>query len=85
MFYCQFNDPIYIKLEKLEVLVRLADLKNIDLILRELRDYTNEVDVEFVRKSIRTIGRCAIKLEKAADRCVNAIWELLKSGISYIV
>jgi len=85
MFFCQFNDPIYIKIEKLDVLVRLADLKNIDLILRELREYANEVDIEFVRKSIRTIGRCAIKLEKAADRCVNNIWELLKSGISYVV
>ena len=29
IFYCNFNDPIYVKREKLEVLVRLANNENI--------------------------------------------------------
>jgi vesicle coat complex subunit len=85
MFFCNFNDPIYIKVEKLDILVRLADLKNIDLILHELKEYANEIDVEFVRRSVRTIGRCAIKLDKAAERCVQALYELLKTKVSYVV
>jgi len=85
MFFCNFNDPIYIKVEKLDILVRLADIKNIDLILHELKEYANEIDVEFVRRSIRTIGRCAIKLEKASERCVQALWELLRTRVSYVV
>lgn len=85
MFYCNFNDPIYIKLEKLEILVRMADMKNIDLILHELKEYSNEIDVEFVRKSVRTIGRCAIKLDKASERCVQCLWELLNSKVNYVV
>eukprot|EP01017_Pseudomicrothorax_dubius_P036123 TRINITY_DN5143_c0_g1_i8.p1 TRINITY_DN5143_c0_g1~~TRINITY_DN5143_c0_g1_i8.p1 ORF type:complete len:930 (-),score=303.67 TRINITY_DN5143_c0_g1_i8:123-2912(-) len=85
VFFCSFNDPIYIKAEKLEVLVRLADAKNIDQILHELREYVNEVDVEFVRKSVRAIGRCAIKLEKAAEKCVQALWECLKTKVAYVV
>ena len=51
-----FNDPIYIKMEKLEIIYRLADEKNMDYVLLELKKYTNEVDVDFVRKSLRTIG-----------------------------
>jgi vesicle coat complex subunit len=51
IFYCNFNDPIYVKREKLDVLVRLANQENIQSILHELKDYTNEVDVEFVKKS----------------------------------
>jgi len=85
MFFCQYSDPIYIKLEKLDILVKLGDMKNIDLILHELKEYGNEVDVEFVRKSIRTIGRLAIKLDGAAERCAQALWELLKSRVSYVV
>ena len=51
IFYCNFNDPIYVKREKLDILVRLASADNIQAILHELKDYTNEVDVEFVKKS----------------------------------
>ena len=36
----------------------------------ELKEYATEADVEFVRKSVRAIGRCAIKLEVAAERYV---------------
>lgn len=70
MFFCNFNDPIYIKLQKLEVLSSLASNDNIQQILHELKEYTQEVDVEFVRKAVRAIGRCAIKLEKSAEKCV---------------
>jgi len=49
MFFCTFNDPIYIKLQKIEVLIKLANMDNYFQILHELKDYTNEVDVEFVK------------------------------------
>lgn len=38
VFFCKYNDPIYIKLSKLEVLYRLADSTNITLVLPELRE-----------------------------------------------
>lgn len=85
VFFCKYNDPIFVKLEKLEVMVRLADLKNIDQVLHELKEYATEVDIEFVRKSVRTIGRCAIKLEKAADRCISCLLELIALKVNYVV
>ncbi|PHJ24562.1 beta adaptin protein, partial [Cystoisospora suis] len=30
MFFCKYNDPVYVKIEKLEILVRLASERNID-------------------------------------------------------
>jgi hypothetical protein len=39
----------------------------------EFKEYASEVDVEFVRKSVRAIGRCAIKIDKAAERSVVCI------------
>ena len=57
-------------MEKLEIIIRLAREKNIDQVLLEFKEYATEVDVEFVRRSLRAIGRCAIKLERAAERCI---------------
>jgi len=31
-------------------------------VLSELKEYATEVDVDFVRKAVRAIGRCAIKV-----------------------
>lgn len=44
------------------------------MILHELKEYIHEVDVEFVRKTVNTMGKCAIKLEKMADKCVQCLW-----------
>lgn len=73
VFFCKYNDPIYVKKEKLEILVKLASDRNIDQVLLELKEYASEVDVDFVRKAVRTIGRCAIKLERAAERCIKVM------------
>ena len=28
MFYCKFNDPVYVKLEKIDILVKVANAGN---------------------------------------------------------
>lgn len=50
------------KLEKLDIMIRLAAQANIAQVLGELKEYATEVDVDFVRKAVRAIGRCAIKV-----------------------
>ena len=45
----------------------------------------SEVDVEFVRKAVRAIGRCAIKIEKAAERCIQVLLELIQTKVNYVV
>lgn len=85
VFFTKYNDPPYVKIEKLDVIVKLASESNIDNVLAELKEYANEVDVDFVRKSVRAIGRCAIKIVLAADRCVATLIDLLALGVDYIV
>lgn len=62
VFFVKYNDPIYVKLEKLDIMIRLASQANIAQVLGELKEYATEVDVDFVRKAVRAIGRCAIKV-----------------------
>jgi AP-2 complex subunit beta-1 len=47
--------------------------------------YALEVDVDFVRKAVRTIGRMAIKVAAAADICIQALLSLLETKIEYVV
>ncbi|CAM9621377.1 unnamed protein product [Chrysoparadoxa australica] len=85
VFFCKYNDPIYVKMEKLETIIRLVSDRNIEQVLLELKEYAQEVDVEFVRKSVRAIGRCAIKLERAAERCINVLLELIETKVNYVL
>lgn len=47
--------------------------------------YASEVDVDFVRKSVKAIGQCAVKLDVSAERCVNVLLELISTRVSYVV
>lgn len=85
VFYCKYDDPIYVKKEKLEIIIQLASERNIEPVLLEFKEYAREVDVEFVRKAVRAIGRCAIKLPRAAERCVNVLLELIQTKINYVL
>ncbi|XP_024391811.1 beta-adaptin-like protein C [Physcomitrium patens] len=85
VFFCKYNDPIYVKMEKLEIMIKLASDRNIDQVLLEFKEYATEVDVDFVRKAVRAIGRCAIKLERAAERCINVLLDLIKIKVNYVV
>ena len=38
-----------------------------------------------MRKSVRAIGRCAIKVESAAQRCVSTLVELIQTKVTYVV
>jgi len=85
VFFCKYNDPIYVKQEKLETMVKLSCPENIDMVLLEFKEYATEVDVDFVRKSVRAIGRCAISIEAAAERCVSILLELIGTKVNYVV
>ncbi len=38
VFFCKYNDPIYVKMAKLEIIVKLTDEKNVETVLAELRE-----------------------------------------------
>ena len=38
VFFCKYNDPPYVKMEKLDIMVRLAGENNVDALLSELKE-----------------------------------------------
>ncbi|SOV74518.1 AP-1 complex subunit beta, putative [Plasmodium sp. gorilla clade G3] len=85
MFFCKYNEPAYVKMEKLDIIIRLVSDKNVDLVLYELKEYSTEVDVEFVKKSVRAIGSCAIKLPQSSEKCINILLDLIDTKINYVI
>lgn len=85
LFFCKFDDPLYMKLAKLDVIMALCNPENVSRVLVELYDYAQQTDVEFVRKSISAIGRIAVNFESAAGACVDRIVALVKTKVQYII
>ncbi|KAL2800279.1 adaptin N terminal region-domain-containing protein [Aspergillus keveii] len=85
VFFCNYNDPIYVKVTKLELIFMLTTKENISVVLAELREYATEIDVHFVRKAVRAIGKLAIKIESAAKQCIDTLLDLVNAKIPYIV
>ncbi|KAJ5472874.1 hypothetical protein N7530_006875 [Penicillium desertorum] len=85
VFFCKYNDPPYVKFQKLEIMVRIANDRNVDQLLAELKEYALEVDMDFVRRAVRAIGQVAIKIESASERCVNTLLDLINTKVNYVV
>ena len=85
VFFCKYNDPPYVKFQKLEIMVRIANEANVDQLLAELKEYALEVDMDFVRRAVKAIGQVAIKIEGASERCVNALLDLINTKVNYVV
>lgn len=85
VFFCKYNDPPYLKMEKLEILVNIANSGNYGQLLSELHEYSMEVDMDFVRRSIKAIGQVAIKIDAAAPKCVEILEDLLRNKAGYAI
>lgn len=85
VFFCKYNDPSYIKFQKLEIMVRIANDKNVEQLLAELKEYALEVDMDIVKRAVKAIGQVAIKIESASEKCVNTLLDLINTKVNYVV
>ncbi|KAL0407771.1 UNVERIFIED_CONTAM: Beta-adaptin-like protein A [Sesamum radiatum] len=60
-FYCQYNEPFYVKKLKLEMLTAVANESNTYEIVTELCEYVANVDIPMARESIRAVGKIALQ------------------------
>lgn len=70
-------------MEKIDVLVKVSDENNVDGILGELKEYSNDMDFEIIKKSIRAVGQIIVKIDKAAKKAVEILHEIVSNGGQY--
>ena len=85
VFFCRYNDPVYLKKEKIDVMLMLADPSNAEALLGELKEYAAEVDSDTARKAIWGIGICAVEIPSVSDFCVRMLLHLLETDLPYAV
>lgn len=73
MLFCRFNDPIYVRLAKIDLMISVADGTNVDLIISELHNYCTDMDQDFVRRSVRAIGQVICKVDRVAKKGIEAL------------
>lgn len=57
VFFVNHSDPIYSKLEQLDIVIRLVFRANTAQVLAELEEYTTEVDAGFACEAVQATGR----------------------------
>ncbi|CAD1809600.1 Adaptin N terminal region family protein [Candida parapsilosis] len=77
VFFIKYSDPLYLKLEKLDIMIRLANESNSDLLLGELREYAMEFEPALVTKAIKSIGAVAIQLSGSVIKAVNLLNDII--------
>ncbi|OHS95058.1 Adaptin N terminal region family protein [Tritrichomonas foetus] len=82
LFFCRYFDSCYIKIEKLNIIVALTSPMNVTLVIAELEEYVNDADILFVRKTIESLGKLALKLSVASRRIVEVLVKIVESKTS---
>ena len=84
-FFIKYSDPLYLKLEKIDILVRISTKENASILLSELREYAMDVDIQVVNRAIEAIGQLSIKIESISKKAVDILYELYLNRSSYVL
>ncbi|XXG55950.1 hypothetical protein AAC387_Pa03g3497 [Persea americana] len=82
-FYCQYNEPSYVKKLKLEMLTAVANESNTYEIVAELCEHAANVDVPIARESIRAVGKIALQ-QYDVNAIVDRLLQFLKMEKDYV-
>ncbi|XP_039018107.1 beta-adaptin-like protein A isoform X2 [Hibiscus syriacus] len=82
-FYCQYNEPSYVKRLKLEMLTAVANESNTYEIVTELCEYAANVDIPIARESIRAVGKIALQ-QYDVNAIVDRLLQFLEMDKDYV-
>ncbi|XP_016696388.1 beta-adaptin-like protein A isoform X1 [Gossypium hirsutum] len=82
-FYCQYNEPSYVKRLKLEMLTAVANESNSYEIVTELCEYAANVDIPIARESIRAVGKIALQ-QYDVNAIVDRLLQFLEMEKDYV-
>ena len=85
-FFIKAYEPIYVKFEKLDILYKLCDNSNYEMILNELSSYSVlEYDMELVQKAIKYIGRIGYKFENSMSICIDNLQQIFQYNQDFTI
>jgi vesicle coat complex subunit len=85
VLFCTYNDPQYVKLEKLEIIGLIVDERSIERVLPGLCEVATDVDPEIVKEAIKILARCAQSLPRWLPRILQIFSELLETNLPVVL
>lgn len=85
-YICNYNDPFFIKIEKMEIMYEISTKKNTKKILNEFYEYHKELNSDFVKIALKYIYKIALKVKNEAPHAIaiyKKILEKLNDGSEY--
>jgi vesicle coat complex subunit len=83
VFFIQYNDPPFIKYEKLALIKKLCNETNFEPVVTELKQYVYDPDATLAREALRMIGDVCVFYPPAYEkffsyiRCLSVFLDLL--------
>ena len=84
-FFVKFEEPLYVKKLKLEILIQIANDSNYLDILNEMEEYVNDVSSSFSKYTIEKIGELGLRVDSSLQTIVNILKGLINRGVDFIV
>ncbi len=84
-FYISVTEPFYIKKTKIDILIQLSTDNNYNDILSELDEYVNDVNINFSKYAIQSIGDLGMRINSSLESCVAILKRFLGKNVDYVV
>lgn len=63
----------------MNLLEKITNVKNVEMVLAELKEYILEVDIEFVRSSMRILTTLSVKFSSIVEKVLDIFVEIIKN------
>lgn len=68
IFFTRYNEPSYVKKEKLKLIYNITNSDNYELVLGELNEYAYDMDPDFTTMAVSYIWKIALKVSQALTK-----------------
>ncbi|XP_030829954.1 AP-4 complex subunit beta-1 [Strongylocentrotus purpuratus] len=83
-FYCKYNEPVYLRCKRIDLLVQLITEANLNDIVGELSAYCIDVSTKFGQHAVRALGAVSQLNPAYTGTCMDALLRLLQLGIDRV-
>ncbi|EDV26473.1 uncharacterized protein TRIADDRAFT_22316, partial [Trichoplax adhaerens] len=83
-FFFRYNDPNYIKLQKLNILRKITTPNNANNVINELSSYITDIDITIAREAIICMGQIALQVTECCEYCIQKLLSLLSLEIDFV-
>lgn len=75
-FFCRFNDSLFIKKEKIEIIFSLISNFNYNIVLNELIEYSKDTEINFCLFVVELIGKIPMRVPDSLEEVCNCLLSL---------